>query len=661
MPLKSNRKSLSLLLPLAMLVVGLYLVPLNIFDSDFSKFPGDFGDGRFNNYILEHGHQFISGEVEEYWDAEFMYPHKNVIAFSDNLLGTVPVYSVFRFLGYDRESAYQCWFLALFVLNFVFCYLALFKWSGNLVLASVGAYIFAFSLIFVAQSNHVQVFPRFMIPMVFYWCWKYLTQKELKYFAFTAMGIVYQLYCGMYLGLLLIYCLFFLWMAYLLVYRDKSFFKQFKNIRHSVYHLLIILISATFLVPLFQPYLDISSELYPLTFEQIEPSIPTLRSYFFTSTSSGVWNSLSQHGITTIEHWWHHFLFPGAIPWMAILLIPVVLLSRSTDSEEKRFVRFIGVAFILSVIFCIRIHGFSLYQYVFELPGYASMRSMNRIATAQIMFFVIIVVFVFHQLSRNHRIMKWLVYGLPLLVIGDNLVTPEEVMRYDLNESRQQIDSVKQIITQQYEGKRPAIAFIQYSNCEDHTVMNLNVMLATQELHLPCVNAYTGYLPNPYIDFAVRGSKESLYKWCKANQTDSASIQIIHTGRTEERNQPVYLKSGQNGYLDVQSMIFLFATGSFDTPATPFTLITYDNDECAILSPDRHFLSAELAANNDVTSTRTTVGDWETFTLIKLDSNRVAFKAANNKFLTVNKDTRQMFVTADSIGVNEQFILEFPR
>ena len=79
-------KYLPLLLPLAMLCAGLYLVPLSIYGPDFSKVPGDLGDARFNNYILEHDYKYFTGKVDHYWDAPFMYPYKNVIAFSDNLL-----------------------------------------------------------------------------------------------------------------------------------------------------------------------------------------------------------------------------------------------------------------------------------------------------------------------------------------------------------------------------------------------------------------------------------------------------------------------------------------------------------------------------------------------------------------------------------------------
>src|ERR1700739_3337747 len=117
----------SLLLPLVLLLAGLYFVPLKILDKDFSKIPGDLGDARFNNYILEHGYKYLTGKTDKYWDAPFMYPYKNVIALSDNLLGTVPVYSFFRMIGYDRETSFQWWFLALFALNFICCFWALNK------------------------------------------------------------------------------------------------------------------------------------------------------------------------------------------------------------------------------------------------------------------------------------------------------------------------------------------------------------------------------------------------------------------------------------------------------------------------------------------------------------------------------------------------------
>ncbi|MGQ0829463.1 MAG: DUF7910 domain-containing protein [Bacteroidota bacterium] len=652
---RSNYKTL--LLPFLLLLAGLYFVPLKIFESDFSKIPGDYGDARFNNYILEHGHLYLTGKVDTYWDASFMYPYKNVIAFSDNLLGTMPIYSIYRILGSDREKAFQFWLLTLFILNFICCYWVLNKWSGNPILSSVGAYIFSFSIFILGHIYNVQTFPRFIVPFVFYWAWKYLSQKDFKYFLFTMLGIVYQFYCGIYLGFLLAYVLLFLFIAYIAVYRDQELFLQFKKAKTSNYHLFTIILSGAILAPLILPYIEISRELEPRKFEEILSSIPTWRSYFFTTKAPLMWDILSEHGITALNNWWCHFLFIGGVPWLAIIAIPIVLLLRKVESANQKFILFITLGLILSFIFCLNINGFSLYKFVFELPGFSSMRSMNRIINTEIMFFILIFVFVFNELSKQSYIFKWLIMSFPLLVVVDNLIDPKEVMRYDIHDSKQQIEFSKEKIKEQYDAKYPAIAYIPEAANENPIVMNLNVMLAAQELNIPCVNAYTGHLPNGYIDFFNRASNEALDKWSEYNHIDKILIQRIHLGRTEKARKTIYLKAANSKYIVVDHPNRLLANK--DVPSDPgkFTLILFDGNECALLSNNGNFLCAEIENKTEITATRKTVGGWETFSLIELENNTVAFKAVNNKYLSINGETLQLFANAGSIGENEKFVL----
>ena len=54
--------------------------------------PGDIGDGRFNNYVLEHFFSWITGKTPAFWNAGFYYPFPYVLAFSDNLMGSGPFY-----------------------------------------------------------------------------------------------------------------------------------------------------------------------------------------------------------------------------------------------------------------------------------------------------------------------------------------------------------------------------------------------------------------------------------------------------------------------------------------------------------------------------------------------------------------------------------------
>ena len=88
-----------------------------------------------------------------------------------------------------------------------------------------------------------------------------------------------------------------------------------------------------------------------------------------------------------------------------------------------------------------------------------------------------------------------------------------------------------------------------------------------------------------------------------------------------------------------------------------FKLIIFENNECVIRSYTGNFLCPELNNKNEITINRSQIGAWETFTIQYLNDDFVALKAFNEKYLSLNKKTNQLFATADSIGTNEKFKL----
>ena len=58
----------------AVLLGGLYLVPIRAMGPCLTENPGDLIDGRFNNYVLEHGWLVLTGRQPSFWDAPFFYP-----------------------------------------------------------------------------------------------------------------------------------------------------------------------------------------------------------------------------------------------------------------------------------------------------------------------------------------------------------------------------------------------------------------------------------------------------------------------------------------------------------------------------------------------------------------------------------------------------------
>jgi hypothetical protein len=93
-------------------------------------------------------------------------------------------------------------------------------------------------------------------------------------------------------------------------------------------------------------------------------------------------------------------------------------------------------------------------------------------------------------------------------------------------------------------------------------------------------------------------------------------------------------------------------------PWETFSLIMLDKTECGIQSHRNLFLSADLGGHSEITAAKTKIDLWETFTIIKLDSDLVAFKASNGKYWSVDKTSNLLYANGDSIGIQEQFHLK---
>ncbi len=660
------------IIPFLLLFVGLYCMPLAVFETNLNKMPGDLGDTRFNNYVLEHGYKYFTGKVDSFWDGPFLYPYKNVIALSDNLLGTLPIYSLFRGVGADRETAFQLWLLALFGLNFICCFIALNNWSKNVILSSVGAYIFSFSIYNIGQLDHVQVFPKFIAPLVLYWCWKFISERKIKYFLFTALGLVYQFYCGMYLAFILAYVLLFMCISYFAVYRDRLFFHSFRNKKALIGLAAILLLSIALLSPLVKPYLDVADKMGMRKFENAFNTIPKPISYFFAPESSIVWRFLSHPCLDRFPDWWSHRLFFGAIPWLGFIAGIYVLLSKRISKENKKRIYFILLSVFLCVLFCLNIQGVTLYRIIFALPGFSSMRSIDRFINMEIILFILLFVFAFKILNDNYSKTKYFIFCLPIFVVIDNSYDATKVKRFDKVVSQLRIAKVKEQIAERYDPKYSAIAYMKYLNYVDdgtdgyiNTVATqLDVMTASQELSIPCVNSYTGFDPGNYPDFLFEPRDKTLSNWCDFNHFDYSKIQHINDlGKKEVSREKINLVAYNNKYVtaiqgDEEPLIYANREVADDWER--FIIVRFDNDDCFLKASTNLLWCAELDRQGIMNSSRKKPAEWETFHRIELNDSTIAFRAANGLYLSVDPSSLILFARSKEIGVREAFkIIKF--
>lgn len=493
------------------LMAGMWFTALKFTGHKLEFLPGDLGDGRFNNYLLEHNHRWFSGQLEQgYWDAPFMYPIEKVITYSDNLLGSAPIYSAFRFSGFDRERSFQLWVLATFILNFLAAWLFLFAVFRNPIAASAGAFVFAFSLSTFGQIAHVQTLPRYTVPLAFLMAFRFSKNLSPNYFLLTLLILVYQIYCGIYLGFLMAIPLAVFFIA-LFIYKNKEARVRLKKRNWSLKMAASVVVSLLALAPLLYPYLKYASKFAP-SYKDVLPTIPTPESWFFSVPESFSWPFLESSGFH-LPAFWNHYLFPGGLPTIAYFVITpaimILLLQRSekwnTLSPPLRIMLITG--FICFFLF-LRFGNFSLYKLIYLIPGLSAIRDVTRIVNIMLLFFGFSLAFILTYFHKNYR--KWNFVLFPVLLfllILDNYVNDHQVYRISLNDSVKRTELLTQALQQLPEGA--VFSYEPDTLTKQAFVYQLDAMMAAQNLQLKTLNGYSGNAPACFFPWATALNAES--------------------------------------------------------------------------------------------------------------------------------------------------------
>ncbi len=653
--LKSRTGLFQWFVPVVLFLVGMWSLPLAVLGPERSLLPGELGDTRFNNFILEHFHQYFIGNVKSYWDAPFMYPWPNVIAHSDNLLGTAPFYSAFRHFGFNRESAYQLWMLSLLTLNFWCCYLVLKAWSGRVVPSACGAFIFAFGIFSIAQFGHGQVYARFMIPVAFLFMWRALNTGGVLPMALTALAVAYQFYCGIYLGFLLVYGLFFLIVGHSIVFKDRPLLMTLRSPRGLLSGGACTVLFLMLLVPLMLPYLKVANTLGTREFHEVAASIPRPSSYFFAHPAALSWRDLSEHGISKFGEWWYHYLFVGALPWAMVLLLPVVLFNKLVPIMQRRIIGCIALAWSLSMVVCMDIGGFTLYRVVYALPGFSELRSLDRIIHIQTMYFILLLVSVISALPARGRSTVVAFTLLPLLVVLDNRLDVGSIKRFDKWEARDMVNAVQRHMTAQYDPRyeviayMPVLAVIDDELVHDRVIAtNLTAMLAAQQLGIPIVNAYTGSYPGNYISFFDNMDPSSLQAWCAFNNSTCEEVQAINDLNIHFKwAETLSLQHASGSFVSVKKDGTLVTDRDSTALWETFRIIHFEGGRIALRTHLEKFVAAGIPGKLEISAHAPLLGDLGIFQIVPQEEGWFLLQTFNGDHVKAAADTGRLSATAD--------------
>jgi len=646
-------------IPYLMLLAGLYLVPLQLFRTDLSRMPGDLGDTRFNNYILEHGYRFLLGEEESFWSAPFMYPVEKTVSFSDNHIGTNLFYSAFRVAGLNRETSLQFWIIAMNILNYLFCFWIFKKWTGNSFIAAATAYIFTFSLLLIQFFNHIQVYPVFMLPVIFYYSFRYFQHLNPKHLYITGLAIIIQLYSGMYIAIFSVFTLLIFFIAFLLVYGVKHFFIHFFKLRNLFSVIILFATGVIACYPLLSHYLANVSMVHDRSIDDFKDFLPEIRSYFFTGWWSLFWNRLASHGIDTLNSYWNHYHFVGIVPWIAILTGIVMIFIKKIKRDNKNRIAFALISLLLLIFSFLKIGEWSFFEYLLFIPGFKFTRAIDRISIVQLFLFCLVFSAVLTALIREFpKTIVVMIILIPFIII-ENLIIPDAIKSFDKAEEQIKIaaleKNIKKMNTSDY--KALAITTTEF-NVYNYFIFHLDAMIATQNLGRKTVNAYTGYFPDEYHPFLIEPNMANLEYWCTVSGIHISEIGVMER-TTGSANVPltVYIKGNNSLYLTFNNdeTALIHSDSDSISENARFYIMKYDNIKYVIKAGNGKYVSAELGQSGELTANRRIAREWEYFYLDTLASGKISIKASNNKYLIVEPETYMVKAMSDT-AVPFQFI-----
>jgi hypothetical protein len=513
-----------------MFLVGMYLVPIACMNLDLSFMPGDMIDNRLNNYFLEHGFKWLSGQQKSFWDAPFFYPAPQVMTLSDNHLGILPIYSLFRFIKVDKETSYQLCMLVLYSLNYFSALYVLYKMKYNVAGASIGAYFFAFSLPISQYFGHEQFLSRFIIPFAIYYTLKFANEGNIKSYLIVCLSVVYQYYCSIYMGYFLSLCVIVVMLISMSVgFSENAIINVLFGKPKAIFMKAVVTLTSMFLLlPLMYPYYLRSKISKKNPWELIADSLPRIKSYLLPVESSRPWSWLLTISDTSSLSAGH--LFIGLLPILALIAFPIYYFRyREALSRKAELVVFISI--ILITLVTLNINGFSFYKLLYLLPTVSSIRCVSRIVLMELFLISIIIASIVTLIGNKLRNISESINSIVLFIIivmfvADQSIVSADIRHYSKIESQERYNKVVNRIL----AKNPSPKVYVYlpEDSKDNPVVDtLDAMLAAQQLNIATINGYSGYWPKDYhVNINRHDVCSGLITWVGKSRHDNGNNSI---------------------------------------------------------------------------------------------------------------------------------------
>lgn len=497
--------------------------------SGFQKTFFDLGDIRLVNFTLEHSYRWLAGYSLHagFWDPPIYYPHLNVAAYTDLILGAAPPYWGLRAVGVEPVASFVGWVLIVWSLNFVAAYILMRRvYRLGELGASLGAFLFAFGNPRSADIFHQQLAPGFFVvlalgALIVVFRNADSTVRRRRAWITVFFGAVFlQAHTAFYV--LYFLCLALLaaagWSMVLPEYRARLLFV----LRRDQWAILAgCLLTAAAMLPWLTHYLAAASEvgwrIYPVE------SVPRLPSWVLMGPGHPWYGWLQRPGgpLPQITQP-HHSLGVGPLT-TGLALIGLYWARRWRSVRLMALV--VGSWFVLATTFP---GGFSAWHVFYEyLPGAAAIRAVGRIGMITVLPLALGVASFFSRLAERRR---WaLVTVLAVLFIAEQ--------NHDLQfRQRAPLREYVASLAEQLDAGCKAFLLVHRGQDPDRHVHDAAAWI-TLETGIPTLNGRYGNTPPEYglIDVLIRDEadrnnvRQAMRSWVRLKGLSEPRVCWIET------------------------------------------------------------------------------------------------------------------------------------
>jgi hypothetical protein len=522
-------------------VLGLTVLHGPMARDGFGRAHGNLIDGRLVALLLEHAHRWtfgsgalgdgITGRAPSFFDPTWLYyPYPDALSLTETMLGAIPLYSPFRFVGVSPLHSFQLWMVLCSALG----YATMYRLSRTLKMGPIGATLAAFLCTFamprVTAAHHPQLAFFFPTVLALLGLIHYLraptVSKRMLWLVGVAGLAAWQTWATVYFGVFLILAMVTAGLAALAMRETRQILLTCLR-RDWAFVILAAVAFAALLFPLVTAILR-HGPLLDRPWAEVSTYLPTPASLVFPHGHSLLYGWLHDSVGRYVNNPNESQLFAGTVALLAPLALWRIVRREQTAAQpafdlSSAKLLLLTWALLLFLMLGDR-SGHSFWWLLWHLPGGSGLRGVSRLGLVVLLLVSLALGWAATWLETRCSRGRLAVIVLSLFVVLENAV--DNGYLFSLASHQRRVAHLAFAV--QHHPDQPCAAFFYQSASNNNWAGHVDAMWASFQTGVPTLNGWAGTEP-PGWRFREASSvnAEDLLSWARHYQPNLSHVCLV--------------------------------------------------------------------------------------------------------------------------------------